>query len=85
MSYAISFLRREPGQTWDDACEALESRAPETADYAIWSIVAVAAREALGVVSEDLLELRGHPAVHRPSGGVLPGPVERVGALLAFG
>ncbi|WP_061296348.1 hypothetical protein [Herbidospora cretacea] len=55
MSYAISFLRREPGQTWDDARVALESRAPETADYAIWSIVAVAAREVLGVVSEDLL------------------------------
>ncbi|WP_062347304.1 hypothetical protein [Herbidospora yilanensis] len=42
MSYAISFL-------------PLEERAPETVDYAIWSTVAVAVRDVLGVVSEDLL------------------------------
>nr|WP_062341872.1 hypothetical protein [Herbidospora sakaeratensis] len=55
MSYGISFLRREPGQTWHDAFEAMEEKAPETVDYAIWSAVAVAARDVLGVVSEDLL------------------------------
>ncbi|NAS22127.1 hypothetical protein GT755_10575 [Herbidospora sp. NEAU-GS84] len=55
MSYGISFLRREPGQTWHDAYEALEEKAPETVDYAVWSTVAVAVRDVLGVVSEDLL------------------------------
>ncbi|GAB1819586.1 hypothetical protein [Herbidospora sp. RD11066] len=55
MSYGISFLRREPGQTWNDAFEALETRAPETVDYAVWSVVAVAAHDVLGVASEDLL------------------------------
>ncbi|WP_066360151.1 hypothetical protein [Herbidospora mongoliensis] len=55
MSYGISFLRREPGQTWHDAHEALATRAPETVDYAVWSVVAVAAHGVLGVASEDLL------------------------------
>ncbi|TKK90388.1 hypothetical protein FDA94_05120 [Herbidospora galbida] len=48
MSYGISFLP-------PDAYEALEEKAPETVDYAVWSTVAVAVRDVLGVVSEDLL------------------------------
>ncbi|WP_062430700.1 hypothetical protein [Herbidospora daliensis] len=56
MSYGISFLRREPGQSWPDAHAATEEKAPETVDYAIWSTVAVAVRDVLGVVSEDLLD-----------------------------
>jgi hypothetical protein len=55
MSYDLYFLDLEPGQSWEDAIEALEDQAPsEEANASIpphWDYVVAQARDLLGEVS----------------------------------
>ena len=54
MSYDIYFLRREPGQSWDDAMAALEEQAEDgeaPSRPARWHQVVAGVREVLGDVS----------------------------------
>lgn len=54
MSYDIYFLRREPGQSWEDAMEALEEQAGNggaPSRPAQWDQVVAGVREVLGEVS----------------------------------
>jgi hypothetical protein len=73
MSYDLNFLYREPGQSWEDAIEALDEEeagadaplSPETSDA--WGRIVTKAKEILGEVEEnvtdDSLEL-----THAPTG-----------------
>ena len=54
MSYDIHFLRREPGQSWEDAMDALEEQAGKNhapMRPAQWDQVVAGVREVLGDVS----------------------------------
>jgi hypothetical protein len=54
MSYDVYFLRREPGQSWEDAVETLEERAGQgdaPSRPARWDQVVAGVRELLGSVS----------------------------------
>lgn len=54
MSYDIHFLRREPGQSWEDAMEAIEEQAGNggaSLRPAQWDQVVAGVREVLGDVS----------------------------------
>jgi hypothetical protein len=54
MSYDIQFLRREPGQSWEDAMEALEEKAGKgggPSRPAQWDQVVAGVREVRGGVS----------------------------------
>jgi len=54
MSYDIYFLRREPGQSWEDTMDASEERAEdgkEPSRPAQWDQVVSSVREVLGDVS----------------------------------
>ena len=54
MSYDVYFLRREPGQSWEDAVETLEERAGQgdaPSRPARWDQVVAGVREVLGGVS----------------------------------
>ncbi|MDI5966823.1 hypothetical protein POF50_031940 [Streptomyces sp. SL13] len=63
MSYEIEFLRREPGQSWDDALDHEEERDPVLSDVAggrageelraAWQRIVPHARALLGEVSVD--------------------------------
>ncbi|MBO3748831.1 hypothetical protein J5X84_22355 [Streptosporangiaceae bacterium NEAU-GS5] len=61
MSYDLYFLRREPGQSWDEALESLEEERDEPAafDAEAWAKVLAASRAVLGEMS-----VFENPAVH---------------------
>ncbi|GAA3570668.1 hypothetical protein GCM10022419_059390 [Nonomuraea rosea] len=51
MSYDLYFARREPGQSWDQVLEALDTREePPPADPVAWDSVVTQTRELLGEV-----------------------------------
>src|SRR5438309_5687255 len=56
MSYDVTFVRRRPGQTWDEALRSAESGvvgpgAVEPPDEAVWSAIVTEARRIVGDVS----------------------------------
>lgn len=62
MSYDIVFVRREPGQSWDDAFEALETITAESneataMDPAVWRQIVEGIRRINPTVTEDGNEL----------------------------
>jgi hypothetical protein len=62
MSYDLNFLHREPGQSWEDAIEALDEEelgvdtplSPELTEA--WGRIVAKAREILGAVEETVTD-----------------------------
>jgi hypothetical protein len=77
MSYDVMFLRREPGQTWDEALRAAEWAAERAGvaergpahlpDEAVWSAIVTEARRIVGDVSVFVRET-GRALDHVPTG-----------------
>src|SRR5215813_13060617 len=51
MSYDLIFLRREPGQSWEDARHAAGEHAASLPDPATWDRIVAGSRQILGDVS----------------------------------
>ena len=67
MSYDLALLRPAPGQSWDEAYEALEDDAGLPFDPDLWERVAAAARRVLPALDESGDE-DGRELTHEPTG-----------------